>query len=288
MWKKEFTDTLKQTTLVLSFLLVIPIVFVINQMRFQEVELTLLWFFDWGLYYLIPALLFYLAYNMFASEDSDSATEYIQTLPVNKWKLLTTKILPRFLVILTLLVVYETFFSNIPTHIPWIRHFKTVVNLNEFRSYSFYYVVCALELMVDFLFWLAPPVLMVLISLINGFMLGISDRKNPILTIIAFIVPIIYLLKIRFYKITWIFVRAINPVESGQGVDGSIYVLSKCLALITTIIIPSVLIIRALIPIFKSWDCSSGKIRSQRILKRMLFPLGLLIALYTFTQFKLF
>ncbi len=73
MLKKEILDTLKQTGLVLSFLLLIPIIFGINQMRFNEEALNFMWYFDWGLSYLIPVLIIYLAYNMFASEDSDGA-----------------------------------------------------------------------------------------------------------------------------------------------------------------------------------------------------------------------
>ena len=263
MLKKEILDTLKQTTLILSFLLLVPLIFGINQIRLHEEDLNLMWYFDWSLSYLIPSLIIYLAYNVFASEDSDGASEYLRTLPMSRWKLLAGKIFPRFVVLMILVLLYEAFFHDSHAH------------MAEFG-------------------WFANPqrplypvhlVLLILAPLIYGFMLGISDRKSVILPI-AFAIPVLYLTFSGFaffnplshvlYNLWW-------PRFPHTDIDVFFRLNSIVLNLI-----PVLLPMIALIPEYKSWDCSSGKIRSTRILKRMSFPLGLLIVLYSLSQFKLF
>lgn len=263
MWKKEITDTLKQTALVLSFLLLIPLIFAVNQMRFQEADLNFMWYFDWSLSYLIPVFIIYLAYNIFASEDSDSATEYLRTLPVNKWKLLTAKILPRFFVCTVLVLIYEALFQDSSAHLAefgWFHYQRT-------RLYPLF------------------RTLFILIPMIYGYMLGISDRKNLILPI-AFAMPLLYMISCRnlfFTPFTHAFYDLFWPHFQQTNIK-VFFALNSLIQLYIPVLLP----IAVLIPVFKSWDCSSGKLRSQRILKRIAAPLGLLILLYTLSQFNLF
>lgn len=263
MLKKEITDTLKQTGFVLSFLLLIPIIFGINQMRLHEEALNFMWYFDWSLSYLIPVLLLYLAYNVFASEDSDGASEYLRTLPISKWKILFAKILPRFFVFLILILIYEAFFHDSHAHMSKFGWFA-----NSQRP------LYAVHL-----------VFLILTPLFYGFMLGISDRKNLILPT-AFAIPVLYLTFSGFA-----FFNPMSHVLYQQWwprfPHTDINVFLRLNSIVINLI-PVLLPIIILIPEFKSWDCSSGKIRSQRILKRMSFPLVLLIFLYSLSQFKLF
>ncbi len=263
MWKKEITDTLKQTALVLSFLLLIPVIFGINQMRFSSESLSFSWYIDWGMSFLLPILMLYLSYMMFASEDSDGATEYLKSLPVNKWKLLAIKIFPRFAVIVVIAFVYHSIFMSDFVH--------------SGRFFWFYYSPGSLSLLKSLTLIITP--------LFFGFMLGISSRSNVFLAL-AFLLTISYfvfagynfmsLLSRHFYRLWW-------PVFSNANI-ASFFVLDSVLR----IFLPTLLPVLVLVPVFKSWDVSSGKIRSQIMLKRMAGPLALIIALFAFDHLRLF
>ncbi len=261
MWKKEITDTLKQTALVLSFLLLMPIIFGINQMRFSGESLSFSWYIDWGMSFLLPILMLYLSYMMFASEDSDGATEYLKSLPVNKWKLLTIKILPRFAVIVVIAFVYHSIFRSDFVH--------------SGRFFYFYYSPGSLSLLKSLTLIITP--------LFFGFMLGISSRSNVFLAL-AFLLTVSYfvfagynfmsLLSRHFYRLWWSVFHNTIP---------SFFVLDSVLR----IFLPTLLPVLVLIPVFKSWDVSSGTIRSQIMLKRMAVPIALIIALFAFDHLSL-
>ncbi len=265
MWKKEITDTLKQTGIVLSFLLLMPIIFGINQIRFSGESLSFSWYIDWGMSYLIPFLILYLAYNIFSQEDSDGALEYLNTLPLNNWKLLAIKILPRFVVLSSLVLIYESLFRSIqPNH----SGLSTSVLL--WGSLTFLHESSLL-----------------LIAMVSGFMLGLSDRKNPFL-ILAFAVPVLYIVLSRYYLPPSSFFRFFYyfwwKLFGHDRYNFILWFLSSAIQ----ITLPAVIPVAVLIPLYKSWDAFSGKIRSQRILKRMAAPLTLIIALFTLNQLNVF
>ena len=266
MLKKEILDTLKQTGIVLSFLLLMPIIFGINQMRFGEEQLSFLWYIDWGMRFLIPALLLYLSFMLFANENLNTATEYLQSLPISKWKLLLMKIAPRLVIILIVLLTYSAIFFHTPDHY--------IVN----APWSLYSSITRLSPQVYIL-------LIILTSLISGFFLGISDRKNPIL-IIAFALPILFLI-LNKVDVPVSFIRKMNYWLYSYFGNKS-YNLMWSILRFSHLYLPATLPFFALIPVFKSWDASSGKIRSQRILKRMAAPLTLIIALFTLNQLNVF
>ncbi|MCK5132156.1 MAG: ABC transporter permease subunit [Candidatus Sabulitectum sp.] len=265
MWKNEIMDTLKQTALVLSFSLLIPIIYGINSMRFPEENLFFTWYIDWGLTYLIPILTLYLAYNMFASEDSDGALEYMKSLPVNKWELLAIKILPRLAVTLVLMLIY--------TYLVMGHYLPRQLGVSWLSTLLLRFSLLPNAISIGF------P-LMVLIS---GFMLGISNRKNQFL-VLALAIPILYMiysqgfLGVRFslYHFWW------KLFQTDQYNH-----IMRLLSSVIQIYIPAMIPLVVLIPVFKSWDCSSGRARSERMLKRMAGPLGLLIVLYAVGQLHL-
>jgi len=263
MWKKEITDTLKQTALVLSFLLLMPIIFGINQMRFSNESLSFSWYIDWAMSFLLPILMLYLSYMMFASEDSDGATEYMKSLPVNKWKLLAIKILPRFVTIVLIAFVYHSIFMAGFVH--------------QGRFFWFYYSLESLSLLKSLILIITP--------LIFGFMLGISSRSNVFLAL-AFLLTMSYFVFAGFnfmsplshhlYHLWWTVFPNAN-INIFFALDS-----------VLRIFLPTLLPVLVLIPVFKSWDVSSGMIRSQRMLKRMAGPLALIIALFAFDQLHVF
>jgi len=262
MLKKEITDTLKQTALVLSFILLMPVVYTINTMRFGGEQLCFTWYIDWGMSFLIPVLILYLSYMIFSGEDSSGAAEYLKSLPVSNWKLLAVKVIPRFVVVLGLVVIYETLFMENIAHIG--------------RFAWLYLPYNRLSILHAFL--------VILIPLVSGFVLGISNRKSPILYL-ALVIPALYLALSHyqvysfssnyFYRIWWRYF-------SNTGIFLPFFLDS-----LLTVYFPAVLPLLVLIPVFKSWDTSSGKIRSQRILKRMAAPLLLITFLYTANNFHL-
>ncbi|MEA3267166.1 MAG: ABC transporter permease subunit [Candidatus Fermentibacteria bacterium] len=268
MWKKEITDTLKQTARVLSFLLIIPLVYGVNQFRLEE-NMTFFVYTLWGLTFILPILSFILAYTMFASDDSEGAAEYLRSLPVSRWKLLAVKILPRFILFILLMFfcrkVLATFWFGAGISSVW-----SAFGVEGFLKNT----------------------LIVLTVMAGGFVLGISNRKNPFL-ILCLLVPVVFLYatlspygSILSSKLIWVYY--FNFMEP-LGIEQLwVFNLGRFLTYMIGTALPGVLPILVLIPVYRSWDCSSGKVRSERIMKRMAIPLGFIIALYATSELKLF
>ncbi len=268
MWKKEILDTLKQTAIVLSLLLLMPVVYGINTMRFSGEHLSLTWYIQWGVNFLVPLLILYLSYLTFAGEDSSGAAEYLKSLPVSNWKLLALKVIPRFVVVvLCLVIAYKIFFRENCTYMGNFVWF--------FLPYSLIRILYSLFL--------------ILIPLVSGFLLGISERKNPIL-VAAFMIPIVYLYISTNTHLNYLIFRFLyHSVIKPLGLNYlRFFNIISMVSFIIAVVIPATLPLLVLISIFKSWDVSSGKIRSRRILKRMAGPLALITALYTFEQLHLY
>jgi ABC-type transport system involved in multi-copper enzyme maturation permease subunit len=115
MLKKEISDALKRWAESLLFLLAIPVTFAFDRfviksgMEFSELTLAVAYF----------TLFFFSIYagvSIFQSEKKDRAFEYLFSLPVSKLKILLYKILPRFillgLMIVLFLVLMEPVFYN--------------------------------------------------------------------------------------------------------------------------------------------------------------------------------
>ena len=264
MWKKEITDTLRQTASLLSFLLVVPLMFGINQLRLEN-NLTFFSYAVWGILAVAPLLVFYLAYTMFASDDKDGAQEYLKSLPLPYQNIFWMKVLPRFVSALLFILAAN-----------WLVH-----------KYWWTHGMSAFWLSVDIEGYL-ESIFMVAVAMLYGFLLGISDRRNPFLAI-AFMIPVLFILLSSDTQVThkilyFLFSRVMKPLGL---MHLWFFNLLRVVSFIIAVVIPAVLPLLVLIPVFKSWDASSGKIRSQRILKRMAMPLTLIIALFTIYKLNL-
>ena len=268
MLKKEILDTLKQTGLILSFLLITPLIFGVNQFRLEE-NMSFFVYSLSGLAFILQLLSFFLAYKMFDSDGQEDAAEYLKSLPISRWKLLAVKILPRFILILLLVFASHKYLEAF-----WPR-----VGISF--SWSYYGIEGYFQ-----------NILITLAILVNGFVLGISDRKNPFL-LLFLLIPVLFLYKylsvygsILSSELTWLFY--FNVMEPHGLEQLWIFYLARLISFIVGTALPAILPTLVLIPVYKSWDCSSAKIRSERIMKRMAIPLGFIIILYVVAELKLF
>ncbi|MCK5132159.1 MAG: hypothetical protein KAR40_08430 [Candidatus Sabulitectum sp.] len=244
MLKKEIMDTLKQTGAILSFMLLIPVIHQVNEIRLGGTS-SLGNYFIKGASLNFMLLIVGLAYMMFSSEDNDDAMEYLKSLPVSKWELLNIKILPR-LAVLSVPILGFTIFSALTAP-------------SDITDYFFLLV--------------APVALTVIIALISGFFLGISDRKNPIL------IGAMTLLSSYPIFLGSIIVHRISRYIVHQT-QAEIPLYLYALVHFVTVTIPVLIPLCLLIPVYRSWDCRSGKVRSQAILKRLAVPSILIVILW--------
>ncbi len=254
MLKKEITDTLKQTGFVLSFLLLVPVVYWINSMRLTNNQ-PFSHYAGAGIMLSFLLLVFTLAYQMFSSEDSDNASEYLKSLPITGWKLLSVKIAPRLAVTWIFLFGYCLFIWSPPAQISGSNNF--------FRTgYSVIELLAALIFTLQVLLW--------------GFLLGVSDRKNPVLALV--------ILGIAMYPLVPGPVLALSFFDNFLVYQRSqLFIL---ISLLSVILLPPLTILLIMIPKYNSWDCTSSKIKSQQMLKRIALPAALVAGLwgFAFTQ----
>jgi ABC-type transport system involved in multi-copper enzyme maturation permease subunit len=101
---KELKDTLRQTGFIMSFFILVPLLYLTDQ-AIYETGLTFIEYISNGLDLFILITAVYLAYNMFKAEEQDGATEYILSLPISRLNLLVNKVLPRIAVLSVLLLI---------------------------------------------------------------------------------------------------------------------------------------------------------------------------------------
>ncbi len=104
MFLRELRETLRQTVFIMAFFILIPLLFLTDQAVY-ETGLTFLEYISNGLDLFILITAVYLAYNMFKVEERDGATEYLLSLPVSRWQLLRSKVIPRVAVLTILLLI---------------------------------------------------------------------------------------------------------------------------------------------------------------------------------------
>ncbi|HOP27242.1 MAG TPA: hypothetical protein PLM22_06610 [Candidatus Sabulitectum sp.] len=97
MLKAEIRKTSRETVLVLSFGLLLPLVYWINEYRLSENK-PFSDYLEVGAVIMAAALIARLSHSMFSAEDSQNAFEYLKTLPLPGWKLAALKILPRLVI----------------------------------------------------------------------------------------------------------------------------------------------------------------------------------------------
>ena len=245
MLRKEIMASLKQTAVILSFMLLIPIVHRINDIRLPGGTSSLGTYMINGGSLCFALLIAGLAYMMFSSEDNDDALEYLKTLPISKWELLKIKILPRLSILLVPSLAIFIFTALLPSITVFELFFLAIIPLS----------------------------LSVLVALISGFFLGLSDSKNPILvgsmTLLASY-PLFFVPDIA-HRISRYIVHQTH---------GEIPIYLYAIVHFVTIAVPVLIPLYLLFPVYKSWDCTSGKIRSQAILKRLAVPVILIAVLW--------
>lgn len=256
MLREEIFQTLRQTALTLSFSILLPVIYFINEARLPENK-PFGHYVEFGIMMLIVFLVISLAYTIFAREDRDKAAEYLKSLPISRLNLLWMKILPRLLVSLFFLFGYVFFVSPLAGRFTIAEY--TVV--------------------------LVPA----LVLMFSGFLLGISDRKNPVLAGLL-LLPAVYWMMLGSISSFYLGKYLLSHTEFLYRWTGnSVVQMRICILLSVSIahLLPTVLPVAVLLPIYKNWDCASGKIRSQKMLKRLLFPTGLIIGItvVTFSQF---
>ena len=251
MYKKEFMASFKQTAVIMSFLLLIPIIHWVNEMRLPGGTSSLGTYMMNGGSLCFALLIAGLAYMMFSSEDNDDALEYLKTLPISKWELLKIKILPRLAVLLVPAMAATLFMALQPS----------------ITVFELYFLV------------IAPVMLSILIALLSGFLLGLSDRRNPILigSMTLLTSYPIFFGSILVHKIS----RYIDD-QTHVGIPAYEFAPVYLYALVhfAVITVPVLIALYLLFPVYKSWDCTAGKVRSQAILKRLAVPSILIVLLW--------
>ena len=244
MFKNELIATLKQTAVIMSFMLLIPIIHRVNEMRLSGGTSSLNTYMMNGSFLAFAVLIAGLAYKMFSSEDSDNALEYLKTLPISKWELLRTKVLPRLVILLVSALVIITLSTSSESSL----------------TFDLFFLV------------IAPILLSILTALMLGFFLGLSDRKNPILIGSMTLLTLYPLLGsvLAFNIHRGIVQHTQTDIPIYWAAPGHFLIISA----------PILISLYLLLPIYKSWDCTSGKVRSQVILKRLAVPSILIVLLW--------
>ena len=101
MVKKEFRDTLRTLFFCSCLFLIVPIAKLLDWQLFHgQWELSGIW----QPVFTAVVILFaaYSGISIFQAEKKDRALEYLFSLPLPKWKIITVKVVPRFLTVLLL------------------------------------------------------------------------------------------------------------------------------------------------------------------------------------------
>ncbi len=220
----------------MAFLAVMPLIYLLDS-SFYSTGTTFLEYMARGFVLLWVVMVGYLAYNMFRPEEKDDAVEYILSLPIPRWKLLTWKVLPRVAVLLILLGA-------------------------------------PLSLTVDFIpIWM---VAFVLFSQICGFILGIVGRKSWIARLMLFIMTIcVYFINSIPPKYMWReYVPNSSLIQFPSSL--MMFIEHIRFSQLSYILVEFGFLALILIPIYRNWDLKPVRGRELSFEKRAIVPLILL------------
>ena len=245
MFAREMRETARQTLFVLAFYILVPVLYLIDLTGVRS-QMTLLWYLSNGLNLTIVILIVYLAWNLFRPEERDGATEYLLSLPVSKWKILLSKVLPRLIVLIPILVIDQT-----------------LVNLR----YSIESAISGRILYATFLHSLYIASLVVLC----GFVLGIIGRKRILSVSIMAMVTLTYYNGIVFFYLS----RGFRLLGIQMPYDLFRFLMRNH----TTVDYLLFVAVLALIswPLLRRWDMGSSEGRDLLFAKRAFIPMLLLI-----------
>jgi len=103
MFLKELKDSLRQVCFVMSFFVLIPLLYLLDRSAYNS-GFTFMEYISCGMNLFILITAVYIAYNMFRAEERDGALEYLLSLPLSRMSLLRAKALPRIAVSAVLLL----------------------------------------------------------------------------------------------------------------------------------------------------------------------------------------
>jgi hypothetical protein len=98
MLEREFRIAIRQFGLVMAFLAVMPLVYALDS-SFYRTGVGFTEYMTGGYGLLLMVSTFYLGYNIFSQEDEDGSLEYLLSLPVGRWQLLSIKVVPRVVIL---------------------------------------------------------------------------------------------------------------------------------------------------------------------------------------------
>ena len=243
MFLKEIKDTLKQTGFIMAFLAVMPLIYLIDS-SFYKTGVTISGYMVGGFALLWMIAVGYMAYNMFRPEEKDDAVEYILSLPISRWKLLTWKTVPRVAILLGL---------NLLTVFVGGGHilFYSFIGLFSFVVFS---QVC-------------------------GFALGIVGRKSWIARLMLFIMVICaYIVNSIPPKFIWKdFIDASALVPYLPKISPMLVWMDHIrFSQLSYFLVEFGFLALILIPIYRKWDLKPVRVRELSFEKRAIVPLILL------------
>jgi len=106
MIKKEYRDIYKTALVILSILLVIPLIYIFDRIKWKS-DTDYMGIFIIALGAVIFLLANRLGVDTFRTELEDNAFEYLLTLPISRSAIILDKLLPRLAVIIPPVICYE-------------------------------------------------------------------------------------------------------------------------------------------------------------------------------------
>lgn len=220
MWVKEIRETLGQTAFVMSFIVLVPLLYFMDTGIYDS-GWSLIDYMSNGtdLFVLITAL--YLACGMFRSEDDQGALEYLLSVPLRRRRLFAAKMVPRISVCAVLLTMASVLNSICGTGgsvlhslilnwnagylyllllLVFIQLCGLVLNIVGARSWSTGLVLAFMVLMV----WKLVAFTFVLQDLVAkvfgwrasfSLMLTIGRTGQTLIDFAVFLLPVLYILK---------------------------------------------------------------------------------------------
>ncbi len=220
---KEMKETTRQTIFVMSFWILIPVLYLLDSSVVRS-GWTFIEYISNGTDLFVLVTSAYLAYNMFKSEREQDAVEYLLSLPISRNMLLLHKVLPRLLVCLVLLVparilnnlcmssgsVLESLFLNwnfgflyIFLLLAFIQLFGLVLNLIGIQSWSARLILSLMIVLawqgvsfscvIDLIYWKAALWNSSVLS--NWFLWSLNGNVRAVIDYSVFFALIWYLLR---------------------------------------------------------------------------------------------
>lgn len=238
---RELSDTVRQTLFILSFFIIVPVLYWMNVAEIQS-KMNPLKYLSNGFGLTVLALIFFLAYNMFRTEDRDGATEYLLSLPFSRWKLFFCKMVPRILILIPVLLAAQ-FLLYLRQGLKFVS-FGWIFSIESF---------------------------LVLLILYCGFILGVVGRKSWLvgLTLAVIILGSLVTLSTGILVNLFLLLNVNIRTLSESSWLWAVYWAVRNFCSATGWILTPVLLTTAFLPVYRGWDIGSGRTRQLRFAKRV-------------------